>query len=153
MVKDVARDLVAMVDATADRLAKLDEATARGRPAPGKWSIQEILGHLVDSAVNNHQRFVRAQQVDSLTFPKYEQDAWVSLQGYNETPWGELIELWRLANRHLAHVIRRIPDEQLGTMCHIEPYDPMTLEFLIEDYLVHMQHHLRQIDRQSGAES
>ncbi len=149
MVKDVARQLVDVVEVTAERLGRLDESVARTKPAPDKWSIQEILGHLVDSAVNNHQRFVRAQLVERLTFPKYEQDEWIRLQGYNESPWQELLELWRLANRHLAHVIVRIPADQLGTLCEIEPYEPVTLEFLIEDYLVHLQHHLRQVDKQS----
>ncbi|MEM7582657.1 MAG: DinB family protein [Acidobacteriota bacterium] len=148
MVKQVARDLVELVDTTADMLRALDQETARTKPGSDKWSIQEILGHLLDSAFNNHQRFVRAQQVDRLEFPKYEQDTWIALQGYNDMPWLELIELWRLANRHVARVVERVPAEQLGTMCEIEPYEPATLEFLIEDYLDHHRHHLRQIDRQ-----
>ncbi len=149
MVDEVARKLVEIVDTTAEKLRSLDAAVASAKPAADKWSIQEILGHLVDSAANNHQRFVRAQLVDSLTFPKYEQDSWVSLQAYNETPWPELIELWRLANRHLARVIGRIPEAQLLTSCRIDPYKPVTLKFLVEDYLVHLEHHLRQIAAQS----
>ena len=69
--------------------------------------------------MNNHHRFVRAQQVKELTFPAYEQEHWVSSQGYGERPWPELVDLWRLYNRHLAHVISLIPEERLAVMCVI----------------------------------
>ncbi len=146
MMNELADELIRLVEATALELRSLDESVVRIQPAPGKWSVQEILGHLVDSAANNHQRFVRAQEVRVLTFPKYEQDSWVSLQGYNAIPWVELIELWRLYNRHLAHVMRRIPEEKLAVECRIGPLDPVTLQFLLEDYVVHMKHHLGQIE-------
>lgn len=153
MTNELADELIRIVEKTAPELAKLEEGAARIRPAPGKWSVQEILGHLVDSAANNHQRFVRAQDTVVLEFPRYEQDSWVDRQGYNTVPWSELIELWRLYNRHLAHVMRRIPGDKLDTECWIEPYEPMSLELLLEDYLVHMKHHLGQIEERTAAGS
>src|SRR5262252_10395120 len=107
-MESVANDLLSALDA-ADRLHLIGEAAASRRPAPGKWSKKEILGHLIDSATNNHQRFVRAQISDELTFPGYEQDEWVRRQDYNSKPWNELVELWRLFNRHVAHIIRNLP--------------------------------------------
>lgn len=114
----------------------------------------EVIGHLVDSAANNHQRFVRAQQVAELVFPKYEQNDWVRVQGYNEVPWMDLVELWRRYNLHLAHVMRRIPDDKLEVRCTIGDYAPVTLGFLVEDYLTHLRHHLKKIgERVEGGET
>ncbi|MEE8585886.1 MAG: DinB family protein [Acidobacteriota bacterium] len=146
MVETVAAELIEVVEATASELRSLDENLVRARPAPGKWSIQEIVGHLMDSAVNNHHRFVRAQETDPLVFPGYEQDNWVNAQGYNHSSWRELVELWRLYNGHLAQLMRRIPQQKLAVECRIGPYDPVTLEFLVEDYLAHLKHHLQQVE-------
>jgi len=149
MVKDTANELLKVVDETARKLKSLDEKLVREKPAPNKWSIQEIVGHLVDSAVNNHHRFVRGQEVEAFDFPAYEQDSWVSAQDYNNSSWPELIELWRLYNRHLAQVMKLVPQEKLEVECKIGPYESETLGFLIEDYLVHLKHHLRQIQERS----
>ena len=146
MATDVAAELLRVVEAASESLRRIGDPEASRRAAPGKWSRKEILGHLLDSAVNNHHRFVRAQQVEELTFPKYEQEHWVSSQGYGERPWTELIELWRLYNRHLAHVISLIPEERLAVICVIGPYEPVRLGYLIEDYLVHLRHHLQQVE-------
>lgn len=145
MIDPLADDLIATVEAAAARLRVLPEAAVSARPAPGKWSRKEILGHLIDSAANNHHRFVRAQDADPFVFPKYEQEAWVSRQGYAGGSWIELIELWRLYNRHLARVIRRIPAARLGVACRIGSNEPVTLAYLIEDYLAHLKHHLSQL--------
>lgn len=150
MPDPVADELCRVVDETTRRLQTLDAARVAVRPAPHKWSIKEILGHLLDSAVNNHHRFVRAQAVDVFTFPKYEQDVWVQVQDYATGEWPSLVELWRLYNHHLAHVIRRIPEEKLDVECRIGPYDPVTLGFLVEDYLAHLNHHLSQISALSS---
>lgn len=146
----VAKHLRSLVDDTAARLRTIDRARARLTTAPGAWSIQEVLGHLIDSAANNHQRFVRAQDGEPLVFPKYEQDHWVAVQAYNESPWHDLIELWRLYNHHLAQVMEQISDESLEVECRIGPSDPVTLGFLVEDYLVHLRHHVERIDTASA---
>ncbi len=145
-----AEQIEILVDQVSRQLQSLPEADARREPAPNKWSIAEILGHLIDSAANNHQRFIRAQQLDSVepyVGPGYLQDSWVALNGYHEAPWPELVDLWRLYNRHLARVIARVPDDQLSTEMRVGSYEPATLGFVIEDYLAHMRHHVAQIQK------
>ncbi len=109
---DYADDLRKTVSRVATLLAGVPEEAAARRPAPGKWSAKEIIGHLVDSASNNHQRFVRAQFQDDLVFPGYAQDEWVAVQRYQEAPWPHLLTLWRDFNLHLARVIEATPAER-----------------------------------------
>src|SRR5688500_1533165 len=108
-MQDYAVALLQIVeDATPELLALGDDASAR-RPAPGKWSPREIVGHLIDSASNNHRRFVRALWQDDLVFTGYAQDAWVDAQRYQQAPWPELVVLWGHFNRHLARVMTAVP--------------------------------------------
>ena len=116
--------------------------------SPGAWSKLEILGHLVDSAANNHHRFVRAQELDELKFPPYDPPAWVAAQRYRECDWDRLVDLWLAYNRHLVHVLRVMPDEQLETPCWVDWYDePRTipLRTVVDAYIEHIAGHLKQL--------
>jgi DinB superfamily len=160
MTDDIA-DLVRTVIEASATLAALPEAVTRRRPAPGKWSIKEILGHLVDSAANNHQRFVRAQFQDDLIFQGYAQDGWVAAERYQDAPWEGLVTLWREYNLHLARVMAAVP-EAVRMRAHTRhnlhelawqpvPADrPATLDYFMRDYVGHLHHHLRQIADLSG---
>ena len=129
------------------RLATLDEAEADGRPSGMTWSRKEILGHLIDSASNNHQRFVRSQLAPAISFPPYEQETWVRIQGYADRPWNDLVLLWRSYNQHLLHVMSRVPPAALGNECVVPERDdePTTLGHHMTDYVDHLDHHLEQI--------
>jgi len=141
----ICEELIELVQAYSTRLSVLDEQTVKGKRTPDSWSIQQVVGHLIDSAANNHQRFIRAQEGESLTFPKYDQNHWVNAQNFDACSWQQLIEFWQLYNMHLAHVIRQIPDSQMRTKCTIGSNEPVSLSFLIEDYLAHLKHHLNKI--------
>ncbi len=151
MFETLATELVNLVEGAAVELRAIDGRLAAAKPRPDVWSIKEIVGHLVDSAANNHQRFVRAQEGQELAFPGYEQDGWVRSQDYQNHAWLELVDLWALYNRHLAHLIRRIPAAVLGASCRIGGADSVTLGFLLEDYVVHLRHHLHQIKERRAA--
>jgi hypothetical protein len=153
--RPTADELVAAVGEALPGLLAISEAEASRRPAPGKWSRKEIVGHLIDSAGVNHQRFVRAQLQDSLSFPGYEQDDWVRVQRYQDRPWRDLVELWRALNLHLAEVIRATPGRELARPRREHDLDriawapfrkdePATLDAFQRDYVGHLRHHLAQ---------
>ena len=111
----------------------------------GGWSSKQVIGHLIDSASNNHQRFVRAMLAPSLDFPGYDQNGCVAVEAVQDADWQMLISAWAAYNRYLAHVIAHVPESKLTTSCRIGSDAPVTLEFLVTDYLRHLNHHLGQI--------
>jgi hypothetical protein len=142
---EIGSRLLAQVGAAEPQLVALAEAEADRSRAPGKWSPKQIVGHLTDSAANNHQRFVRAQKQDPLKLPGYAQEHWVACQHYEQRPWREIIAFWSTYNRHLGHLVSRIPEEHRNARCEIGENEPVTLSYVALDYVGHMQHHLRQI--------
>jgi len=142
---EVATELRGEVGSSLPRLRGLSEADVTRDRGPGKWIKKEILGHLIDSAANNHQRFVRAQGADPFVGPGYDQRAWVAMHGYRDRPWTELVDVWAGLNDHLAHVIARVPRDRLGTRCVIGDNEPATLEWWMRDYVRHLRHHLAQL--------
>jgi hypothetical protein len=124
----------------------LEKLPEPGRsPAPDKWSPKEELGHLLDSAANNHQRIVRVQMQDGLAMPGYEQEKWVRLHAYRERDWRELVQLWTALNRQLLAAAEAAPDSAWSHTCTVAGSNPLTLKFVLDDYLEHMLHHLRHI--------
>ena len=144
-MKDLADALRAEVARAATHLGGVGEREAMQPRGPDKWVRKEILGHLIDSAANNHQRFVRAQLADSYAGPGYDQEAWVATQHYRERPWAELVALWVALNRHLVAIIETVPAARLQTPCVIGDGAPHALEWVMTDYLRHLKHHLEQI--------
>jgi hypothetical protein len=120
---------------------------APNRPSGSGWSRREELGHLIDSAVNNHARFVRAALEPAFEGPTYDQEGWVSVHRYREIPWTELVETWHAHNRILVPMIAGLTDAALAKACRIGDSAPVSLEFLIDDYVIHMRHHLDQVMR------
>ena len=118
------------------------------RPAPGKWSKQEILGHLIDSAINNLKRFTEIQFLPQpYTVISYKQNELVMTNDYQNLSLQHLLELWQALNRQIVLVVKNIPIEKLDY-----PVDPQyerkelkTLSWIICDYVAHMEHHFRQI--------
>jgi uncharacterized damage-inducible protein DinB len=133
------------ITAAESQLRRIGEQGASQKIRADSWSPKELLGHLIDSALNNHQRFVRAALDGFYEGPGYEQNRWVDLHGYAEQPWTELFDHWSSQNELLCCVVDRIPEERLEAACRIGGGAPVTLSFLIEDYLVHLHHHVAQI--------
>lgn len=111
----------------------------------GGWTRKQIVGHLLDSAANNRQRFVRASSAASYSGPPYDQDAWVAAHGYADQPWATLLAWWETEHQILMAVVDRIPEERLKTQCVVNDNAPVTLGFLIADYVEHQRWHVSQL--------
>lgn len=131
-----------------DVLPLLQNITDEGatiRPLPEKWSKKEILGHLIDSACNNQQKFVRTTAQNHTKFVGYQQNHWVESQKYMGAKWSDLINLWHFYNLHIAHIIENVAPDVLENTINIEGAETFTLKFIMEDYGEHLKHHLKQI--------
>ncbi len=137
-------------------LETISEAESGNRATPGSWSPKEVLGHLIDSATQNHRRFVELYGQENLTFPPYDQEHWVEVQHFQARPWAELILFWKAYNLHLTHLVDTFPDEEFLRPRHPHNLDRFTmpvapaedsvlLKDLVAHYLSHMQVHLDQI--------
>jgi hypothetical protein len=141
----VARQLKETIERAKPDLLAIAETRAAEKPYPDKWSLKEILGHLIDSAANNHQRIVRMQEVADIGTFVYSQEQWVRSQNYVDEPWADLVAFWHSYNKHIAHVVAYVDEDTLQNMCDMGYSEPATLRFVIEDYVRHVQHHLDQI--------
>ncbi len=138
--------LRAEVERGSRRLRRIDEDESSRTRGEGKWVRKEILGHLIDSAADNHERFVRAQFAEPFSWPGYDQEAWVVVHRYRERPWRELVDLWVALNWQVAAVIEAVPTSRLGIACQVGGGEAAPLEWWTRDYLRHLKHHLAQID-------
>lgn len=145
-MQQVIDELNQLTGAYAALFLAMDEATLSYKPGPEKWSKKEVIGHLVDSAQNNIQRFIRAQY-ETRPHIVYDQDQWVALQHYAVYDSATLIELWRLLNLHLCVILQHIPADSYDRSCNTgkQAEQLHTLSFLASDYIAHMKHHLEQI--------
>jgi hypothetical protein len=140
------QELANIITQSLPKFTQITEEAWSHKPFPTQWSKREILGHLIDSAQNNLRRFVvtQYQQNDTIV---YYQDEWVAYQNYQQMPTLDVIDLWRLLNLHICRIIDNIPAKKLQNTCNTgkETEELHTLEFLISDYIAHLNHHLVQI--------
>jgi DinB superfamily len=143
MIEQAIRRLNLIIDKVPSLLAQIGEEKMSMKPSPAKWSKKEIIGHLIDSATNNHHRFVRGQfEKNPEIF--YDQNKWNTFGFYQEIDSNQIINFWKIYNIQLLEIIKRIPSDHLNNQIRIGG-DLLTLEYSIVDYVDHMEHHLRQI--------
>jgi len=148
--------LTSIIESSLSLLSQISDEAYNRKEDPSRWSKKELLGHLIDSAYNNHQRFMRAARQDNLQFRGYAQDSWVQMNGYQQREPSEIIELWSSSNRHLAILISNLSEEVLSrrTIDHnfdkicmnlLQTKENTSLSYLIWDYIFHLEHHLVQL--------
>lgn len=144
MIQETINRLDHLLKTIPSLLEQIPEAEFKNKPKPEKWSKQEIVGHLIDSATNNHQRFIRIQFEND---PKivYEQDDYVKYNHYNNLSKEHVIKFWTLYNKHILEIIKRIPEENLKRTGLTNSTDKLTLEWLINDYVIHLEYHMKQV--------
>ena len=155
-MQDFLKDFRHTIEDAAHQLRQISPEQSQLPRAADKWSPREIIGHLIDSAANNHQRFVRAQFTDDLVFAGYEQEGWVRVQNYQGEDWADLVQLWSLYNRHILHLMSLVPEETRMKLRYkhnlhqiasdsLSENEPVTLDWFMRDYVVHLKKHLQQI--------
>jgi len=155
-LENLAIKLQSVIDLHSDQLQGLSEQQVSAKPNPDKWSKKEILGHLIDSAANNHQRFMSAQFKNDLIFNGYAQDEWVDYQDYQSADWKALVTFFISYNLHICRVIDNIPkgvlrrpssdhNFHLIAFKSVAKGEPTSLSYFIDDYIGHIEHHLKQI--------
>jgi len=147
-LKDVVNRLKNSIKTVSENILIFPEEELNRKPAPTKWSKKELLGHLIDSAANNHHRFVKAQfQGEPFHMEGYSQNEWVDVQKYNDKETRSLVELWKVYNEHILFIMENTPEINLEIKCVAEDAfeNAETLFLLMKDYVDHMDHHLNQI--------
>lgn len=134
-----------LVQQTLPRLQAISEERAAHKPGLEVWSAKQVLGHLIDSGVNNHARFVRAGAEDGLSLPGYDQDTWVVAGRYKERPWNEVLALWAAYQFQVAHVTDGLNEAQRAHTLSIGGGETVTLGHVADDYTRHQLHHLAQV--------
>ena len=145
-MKKIIEELSEIVDTYADKIASIRETEFSAKPLPNKWSKKEVLGHLIDSAHNNLRRFICGQYESN---PKiiYDQDFWVRSNDYQHKGSGDVIASWKLINGQICCVLKSMPSPNHARTCDTgrEVVQLRSLEWLAEDYVKHLKHHLNQI--------
>ena len=143
-MQQIIDSLEQIISRYAPLLSQLSEDELIVKPAPDKWSRKEIIGHLIDSATNNHHRFVRGQFEEVPTIV-YDQNQWNACNYYQQMEGPRVIDFWTAYNRQLLELIKRMPENALRRQVNTGGARPYTIEYLIHDYVVHLEHHLRQV--------
>ena len=143
MIEKALNRLEYITNLTPKMLTEISEENMSTKPSPTKWSKKEIIGHLIDSATNNHQRFIRGQ-FENIPEISYDQNKWNEFSFYQATNAQQIISFWTSYNKQLLEIIKKIPNDSLTKEVKIKE-NILTLKFLITDYVEHLEHHLKQI--------
>jgi len=142
-MKNTIHELREIVSAYTKKVETIPDPEFTAKPLPHKWSKKEVLGHLIDSAQNNLRRFITGQYEPQPPMITYQQDFWVSSNQYGDMPRKDIIMLWRLLNERICAVLENMPEEHYTRQCNTGALH--TLQWLAEDYVKHMKHHINQI--------
>jgi hypothetical protein len=146
-MKNTVKELNSIVDLFSMKIAGMAEYEFSAKPLPHKWSKKEVLGHLIDSAQNNLRRFICGQYEEKPPHITYHQDFWVTANGYQAMAKDDVIRMWVLINQRIANVLSSMPAEKYTLNCNTgkDKEQLRSLQWLAEDYVKHMKHHLNQI--------
>jgi hypothetical protein len=145
-MNELVKELEEIVNSFSEKFSKISDSDFKAIPKPGKWSKQEVVGHLIDSAQNNLRRFIVGQYENQPNI-LYQQDFWVKASDYQNQKKENVIALWRLINLQMGAILQAMPRENYSRNCDTGRDAPSlhTIEWLAYDYVKHMKHHLNQV--------
>jgi hypothetical protein len=146
-MKSTVSELNHLIESYSFKIGSISDKEFSAKPLPDKWSKKEVLGHLIDSAQNNLRRFICGQYEPTPSKIVYDQDFWVNANGYQAMEKENVIRLWALVNTQIGTILTNMPKENYSrtTDTGKTKVDLHSLEWLAEDYVKHMKHHLNQI--------
>lgn len=147
-MKNIANKIIEDINDFFNKYNKLDESTTSKKIDNSKWSLKEIISHLIDSASNNHQRIIRLQLKNNLDFPDYKKDEWLSVSKPEHLSYKTLLNMFYYYNQLLSHLIANISEDSLNNCWNIEwdGSNSITLEDLIKHYLEHLEIHIKHFE-------
>lgn len=150
-MEHVVKELNSIVEEFAGKFSQFSESELADKPNPHKWSKKEVIGHLIDSGQNNLRRFIVGQYESMPPKIVYEQDFWVQANNYQQMSGADVINLWRLVNNQIANVLSGMQKEFYFKTCDTAKSGEQlrTLEWLANDYIKHLKHHLNQVIQHS----
>ena len=146
IMKTTIEELSVIIDEFTIKIGAIPDDQFSAKPNPTKWSKKEVLGHLIDSAHNNLRRFI-CGQYESTPKITYDQNFWVAASNYGGWSKENIIQLWRLVNEQICEVLRTMPEQNSKLLCNTGKSEIQlhSIEWLAEDYVKHLKHHLNQI--------
>ncbi len=149
MKEKTAHELSQLAEDFCRKHSGLDDKTASVKISEDKWTLKEIVGHLIYSASNNHQRIIRLQLCSDLDFPDYNKDEWLNTADYNSMNFHDLLSLHKYFNLLIAKLMLNVKKESLSNRWNFsftEKKDHITLEELIDHYLSHFKIHMKHFE-------
>lgn len=145
-MESVTPELRRIIREFSEKFNRIPDAEFSAKPLPNKWSKKEVVGHLVDSGLNNIRRFI-CGQYESNPNIVYDQDFWVKVNDYQNVPQQDVVAEWKLVNERICSVLTTMPPENYSRTCNTGKQTEQlhTLEWLAIDYVKHMKHHINQI--------
>ena len=146
-MKAIANELRKIVNEYSSKIIAIYDQEFSAKPLPNKWSKKEVLGHLIDSAQNNLRRFVCGQYESAPPKIVYDQDYWVKANNYQQTDGKEVTAMWKLINNQIATILEAMPVSAYPKECDTgkNSVSLHSLEWLADDYVKHLKHHLNQV--------
>ena len=147
-MKDVYLELGSIINDFYNKYKDMDNKITSKKPGVDRWTLKEIVGHLIDSASNNHQRFVRLQIVDELIFPGYGKDnsKWLEIAKYNEMNFSDIMLLWKQYNILIGNIIKGADESKFKNRWKNSEGDKQTLKDLMTDYVRHIKDHVKHFE-------
>ncbi|MFI1770528.1 DinB family protein [Thalassobellus citreus] len=127
-------------------ISEYSELEMTFKESPEKWSRKEVLGHLIDSGINNLQRFTEIQfESAPYKIRPYNQNDLVIANDYQNSETEELLRFWKSINIRIAYLFSIQTDETLNSEIIFNTGTISDLKFLMKDYVSHLEHHLNQM--------
>ncbi|CAM1357792.1 DinB family protein [Tenacibaculum xiamenense] len=145
-MKETAVKLENLLKLGFDYISKSSEQELSKKKNDKTWSKKEIIGHLIDSGINNLQRFTEIQfEEKPYKIRKYNQNELVIANDYQNSDSDEFIQLWISINNRIKNIMLQQSETSLSFEIELDHGKISDLKFLMEDYVDHLEHHLKQI--------